>query len=157
MGSVLQNTQLNKVFLIYGHLDDMFISHNLQKDNFRFFLNSHLKNLGYEQVVFYSGAKNVGKFVLDDESAILAINKNKGRKLNNSDNGAGNTNSDKPQSEKKRRIMNPSAKKKAEQETKVPEPPNGSTTVSPSRVKFSIRVLAVLLLFLPMNGKSCSD
>lgn len=123
MGSVLQNTQLNKVFLIYGHLDDMFISHNLQKDNFRFFLNSHLKNLGYEQVVFYSGAKNVGKFVLDDESAILAINKNKGRKLNNSDNGAGNTNSDKPQSEKKRRIMNPSAKKKAEQETKVPEPP----------------------------------
>lgn len=116
MGSVLQNTQLNKVFLIYGHLDDMFISHNLQKDNFRFFLNSHLKNLGYEQVVFYSGAKNVGKFVLDDESAILAINKNKGRKLdNNSDNAS------KPQPEKKKRILNPSAKKKAPQEEKAPE------------------------------------
>lgn len=123
MGSVLQNTQLNKVFLIYGHLDDMFISHNLQKDNFRFFLNSHLKNLGYEQVVFYSGAKNVGKFVLDDESAILAINKNKGRKLdNNSDNAS------KPQPEKKKRILNPSAKKKAPQEEKAPENVNKTDT-----------------------------
>ncbi len=113
MGSVLQNTQLNKVFLIYGNLDDMFISHNLQKDNFRFFLNSHLKNLGYEQVVFYSGAKNVGKFVLDDESAILAINKNKGCKLENT---AGKAPA---QPEKKRRIMNPAAKKKAIQDEKT--------------------------------------
>lgn len=121
MGSVLQNTQLNKVFLIYGHLDDMFISHNLQKDNFRFFLNSHLKNLGYEQVVFYSGAKNVGKFVLDDESAIYAINKNKGRRV---DNGTNNANTTKSQPEKKKRIMNPTARKKAEQEAKTSDTSN---------------------------------
>ncbi|MCQ2526405.1 MAG: AAA family ATPase [Lachnospiraceae bacterium] len=78
MSSILQKTNMNKIFLIYGHLDDMFITGDLQKVNFRPFLNGYLKNLGYEQIVYYSGAKNVGKFVLDDESAVLAINKNKG-------------------------------------------------------------------------------
>lgn len=77
MSSILQKPDMNKIFLIYGRLDDMFITKNLQKSNFRPFLNSYLKSLGYEQIVYYSGAKNVGKFVLDDESAILAINKNK--------------------------------------------------------------------------------
>lgn len=80
MSSILEKSNLNKVFLIYGHLDDMFISKNLQKNNFRMFLNGYLKNLGYEQIVFYSGAKNLGKFVLDDESAVRAINRNKSMK-----------------------------------------------------------------------------
>lgn len=77
MSSILERTDLNRIYLIYGHLDDMFISGNLQVNNFRPFLNGYLKSLGYEQIVFYSGAKNVGKFVMDDESAMLAINKNK--------------------------------------------------------------------------------
>jgi len=79
LGSVLERPNLNKIFLIYGNLDDMFISPDLQKNNFRPFLNSYLRSLGYEQIVFYSGAKNTGKYVLDDRSAVLAINKNKDR------------------------------------------------------------------------------
>lgn len=77
MSSILDNTDVNKIFLIYGHLDDMFISRNLQKTNFRPLLNDYLKSIGYEQIVYYSGAKNLGKFVLDDESAMLSINKNR--------------------------------------------------------------------------------
>jgi SpoVK/Ycf46/Vps4 family AAA+-type ATPase len=97
MSSILERANLNKIYLIYGHLDDMFISRNLQKSNFRPFLNGYLKSIGFEQIVFYSGAKNVGKFVLDDESAMIAINKNKGLVVDN-----------KPK--KKRRILNPNAK-----------------------------------------------
>lgn len=101
MSSILERTDLNKIFLIYGHLDDMFISRNLQKSNFRPFLNGYLKSIGYEQIIFYSGAKNVGKFVLDDESAMLAINKNKSLKAASQE---GKT-ADAPK--KKRRILNP--------------------------------------------------
>lgn len=104
MSSVLERPQLNRIFLIYGHLDDMFISRNLQKNNFRPFLTGYLKGLGYEQIVFYSGAKNVGKFVLDDESALLAINKNKGLRGTSS-----STSDSKPAEKKRRRIMNPRA------------------------------------------------
>ncbi|MCI8306753.1 MAG: AAA family ATPase [Lachnospiraceae bacterium] len=102
MGSILERANLNKIYLIYGHLDDMFISRNLQKDNFRPFLNGYLKNIGFEQIVFYSGAKNVGKFVMDDESAMLAINKNKKLRSNSPDAGSSE---EKPR--KKRRILNP--------------------------------------------------
>lgn len=105
MGSVLMRPKQNKIFLIYGNLDDMFITRNLQRCNFRPFLNGYLKSLGYEQIVFYSGAKNVGKFVLDDESAILAINKNK--QYRKKDEGSSST--DAPQAKKRRRIMNPRA------------------------------------------------
>ena len=79
MSSIFERPELNKIFLVYGNLDDMFISPDLQKNNFRPFLNSYLRSLGYEQIVFYSGAKNTGKYVLDDRSAVLAINKNKGK------------------------------------------------------------------------------
>ena len=116
MSSILEKSNLNKIFLIYGHLDDMFISKNLQKDNFRMFLDGYLKSLGYQQIVFYSGAKNLGKFVLDDESAVRAINKNKD--MRESVLGQGNTTSintpdktEQPQTEskpkKRRRIMAP--------------------------------------------------
>ena len=103
MTSILVKPKQNKIFLIYGNLDDMFITRNLQRCNFRFLLNGYLKSLGYEQIVYYSGAKNVGKFVLDDESAILAINKNKAHRKD----GNGSTAEAKPV--KKRRIMNPRA------------------------------------------------
>lgn len=79
MSSIFERPELNKIFLVYGNLDDMFISPDLQKNNFRSFLNAYLRSLGYEQIVFYSGAKNTGKYVLDDHSAVLAINKNKGK------------------------------------------------------------------------------
>ena len=77
MSSVLERPELNKIFLIYGNLDDMFLSPDLQKNNFRPFLCGYLRSIGYEQIVFYSGAKNTGKYVLDDRSAMLAINKNR--------------------------------------------------------------------------------
>ncbi len=103
MSSILERTNLNRIYLIYGHLDDMFISGNLQKNNFRAFLNGYLKSIGYEQIVFYSGAKNVGKFVMDDESARLAINKNKNVQAGNPANGAATQGNEK----KRRRILNP--------------------------------------------------
>ena len=94
----------------------MFISKNLQKDNFRMFLNGYLKSLGYQQIVFYSGAKNLGKFVLDDESAVRAINKNKDMKesvLGQSDTAPSNgsaateTQHEENKPKKRRRIMAP--------------------------------------------------
>ncbi len=113
MGSVLMKPKQNKIFLIYGNLDDMFITRNLQRCNFRPFLNGYLKSIGYEQVVFYSGAKNVGKFVLDDESAIMAINKNKGFRKN----GNGTAFKPAPTEKKRRRILNPRAAEAATPET----------------------------------------
>ncbi len=118
MSSVLEKAKQNKIFLIYGNLDDMFITRNLQRCNFRPFLNGYLKSLGYEEIVFYSGAKNVGKFVLDDESAIYAINKNKAyrEELENKkkEQAAGNNNAQSSVQQsapvkKRRRIMNPRA------------------------------------------------
>lgn len=106
MSSILERPNLNKIFLIYGNLDDMFISPNLQKSNFRPFLNSYLRSIGYEQIVFYSGAKNVGKYVLDDISAVLAINKNKSNDFSKSS----NTSSAEPQAKKPRRILSPKMK-----------------------------------------------
>ena len=108
MGSILERPNLNKIFLMYGNLDDMFISPDLQKNNFRPFLNSYLRSLGYEQIVFYSGAKNTGKYVLDDHSAVLAINKNKDRynsaaqTTQSSGNGGTHANE-----KNRRRILNP--------------------------------------------------
>lgn len=110
MGSILERPNLNKIFLIYGNLDDMFISPDLQKNNFRPFLNAYLRSLGYEQIVFYSGAKNTGKYVLDDHSAILAINKNKnGISANTA--SATNVESVPATSRGKRRILNPRAQR----------------------------------------------
>ena len=91
MASIFERPELNKIFLIYGDLDDMFMSPDLQKNNFRVFLNSYLRSIGYERIVFYSGAKNMGKYVLDDKSAVLAINKNKGRNIDEPAQKAGNT------------------------------------------------------------------
>ena len=98
MSSVLERPELNKIFLIYGNLDDMFLSPDLQKNNFRPFLCGYLRSLGYEQIVFYSGAKNTGKYVLDDRSAMLAINKNRRQAEASPSGGA---------PRKKRRIRNP--------------------------------------------------
>ncbi len=114
MSSVLERPELNKIFLLYGNLDDMFISPDLQKNNFRPFLNQYLRSLGYRQIVYYSGAKNVGKFVLDDESAVLAINKNKHLQpapaAQNSQPAEQPVQPAQPASgRKKRRILNPSA------------------------------------------------
>ena len=127
MGSVLERPELNKIFLLYGNLDDMFISPDLQKNNFRPFLNQYLRSLGYQQIVYYSGAKNVGKFVLDDESAVLAINKNKHLQQSHTHDNAPALPT-MPQSKtgrRKRRILNPSA---AAAQT---QPQNEAPTVAP--------------------------
>ena len=50
MSSILERPNLNKIFLIYGNLDDMFISPDLQKNNFRPYLNAYLKSLGYQKI-----------------------------------------------------------------------------------------------------------
>lgn len=106
MSSIFERPELNKIFLVYGNLDDMFISPNLQKNNFRPFLNSYLRSLGYEQIVFYSGAKNTGKYVLDDRSAVLAINKNKGKGTTGSNMASTPAENSSP---KRRRILSPRA------------------------------------------------
>ena len=107
MSSIFERPELNKIFLVYGNLDDMFISPDLQKNNFRPFLNSYLRSLGYEQIVFYSGTKNTGKYVLDDHSAVLAINKNKGKAGIAAPDYSPAPSDDAPK--KKRRILSPRA------------------------------------------------
>ena len=109
MSSVLERPELNKIFLIYGNLDDMFISPDLQKNNFRPFLNQYLRGLGYRQIVYYSGAKNVGKFVLDDESAVLAINKNKRLMDSGQQDNSNSMSVPSANARRRRRILNPSA------------------------------------------------
>ena len=109
MSSVLERPELNKIFLIYGNLDDMFISPDLQKNNFRPFLNQYLRGLGYRQIVYYSGAKNVGKFVLDDESAVLAINKNKRLMDSGQQDNSNSMPIPSANARRRRRILNPSA------------------------------------------------
>ena len=107
MSSIFERPELNKIFLVYGNLDDMFISPDLQKNNFRPFLNSYLRSLGYEQIVFYSGAKNTGKYVLDDRSAVLAINKNRGMAGTATTDYSSSSNESVPK--KKHRILSPRA------------------------------------------------
>lgn len=115
MSSVFERPELNKIFLVYGNLDDMFMSPDLQKNNFRPFLNSYLRSLGYEQIVFYSGARNTGKYVLDDRSAVLAINKNKGKGTSGAiDTPSSPTESGTP---KRRRILSPRAQAQELRET----------------------------------------
>ncbi len=105
----------------------MFITRDLRRCSFRTFLNGYLKSLGYQQTVFYSGAKNVGKFVLDDESAIYAINKNKAyRTTDSSAAGAGAAAAPATApAPKRRRIMNPNAAsaKNAAAAVNAPAPP----------------------------------
>lgn len=79
MSSIFERPELNKIFLVYGNLDDMFISPDLQKNNFRPFLNSYLRSLGYEQIVFYSGAKNTGKLFWMTVVQFLLLTKTKVR------------------------------------------------------------------------------
>ncbi|MBQ9901357.1 MAG: AAA family ATPase [Clostridia bacterium] len=123
MSSVLERPELNKIFLIYGNLDDMFISPDLQKNNFRPFLNEYLRSLGYRRIVYYSGAKNVGKFVLDDESAMLAINKNK--QLRQESSAPSSQPAQSSAGRRKRRILNPSA---AAAQTQSEVPQEGQTS-----------------------------
>lgn len=106
MSSIFERPGLNKIFLIYGNIDDMFMTPDLQRKNFRPYLNSYLRSLGYECIVFYSGAKNTGKYVLDDKSATIAINVNKSK------------NSATPEAKPKRRIATPRATPQAQ----TPEP-----------------------------------
>jgi SpoVK/Ycf46/Vps4 family AAA+-type ATPase len=78
MASIFEQPGRHKVFLVCGKpMNDMFMADNLLKCGFQSFLNSHLRSIGFNRIVYYSGAKNVGKYVLDDESAILSINSNK--------------------------------------------------------------------------------
>lgn len=117
MSSIFERPELNKIFLVYGNLDDMFITPDLQKNNFRPFLNSYLRSLGYEQIVFYSGAKNMGKYVLDDQSAMIAINKNKGKNTS-----AASFSSSQPTIDnhpKKRRILSPHAQPQINAEPQI--------------------------------------
>ena len=139
MSSILEKSNLNKIFLIYGHLDDMFISKNLQKDNFRMFLDGYLKSLGYQQIVFYSGAKNLGKFVLDDESAVRAINKNKdmresvlGQSNSTPANGTGAVESQQVENKpkKRRRIMAPHSVAAQKTDTATTETANEPVTAN---------------------------
>ena len=109
MSSVFERPDLNKIFLIYGNLDDMFMSPDLQRNNFRPFLNSYLRSLGYECIVFYSGAKNTGKYVLDDKSAMIAINKNKSLSQNSQE------------PVKKRRILTPRSNPQPVEEPSAPQ------------------------------------
>jgi len=109
MNSIFERPGLNKIFLIYGNIDDMFITPDLQRKNFRPFLNSYLHSIGYECVVFYSGAKNTGKYVLDDKSALIAINVNKNK----------NSSSPSPSVKPKRRIAAPNIKANENQNQNV--------------------------------------
>ncbi|MDR1915470.1 MAG: AAA family ATPase [Synergistaceae bacterium] len=102
MSSIFAKSNRHKIFLICGNLDDMFMMGDLQKNSFRPFLNAHLKGLGFKRIVYYSGARNVGKYVLDAESALLAINANRG--------AADNTGAPAAAAPaKKRRILSPRA------------------------------------------------
>ena len=128
MFSIFQNTHLYNVFLVCGDLQDMFMMNDLQKRGFESFLNVHLKReLGYKRIVYYSGAKNLGKFVLDDESAILAINANK-----YSD---GEASLPQGAAAKKKRIINPKSVNSSAQSAEAPPRPKDGSEGSAGKKK----------------------
>ena len=60
--------------MLYGNLNDVYITEDLQEHTIHGYLMKLLKREGYDRVVFYSGAGNMGKFTLDAQSARLCIN-----------------------------------------------------------------------------------
>lgn len=106
MDSIFTGPLYDKIFLIYGNVYDMFFAQNLCKyNNFEQFLNAFLKNIGYKRIVYYSGASGeFGKYVLDEESAKLAITANKELEQNASDIKTPAT------IQKKKHILNPRQK-----------------------------------------------
>ncbi len=66
----------HNIYTFYGDLDDIYITKNLQKQTVFSYINEMLLKEGFDRVVFYSGAGNLGKFTLDKKSAILSIAKN---------------------------------------------------------------------------------
>lgn len=57
-----------KTFLLYGNLNDVFFSSDLQERYFEDYLLKCLKDNGYDHVVFYAASGTKGEFWLDDES-----------------------------------------------------------------------------------------
>lgn len=57
---------LNRFFFIFGNTDDWFCGNNLIYMDLKYTLNKHLKDCGYERVVFYGKKEKIHFY--DDES-----------------------------------------------------------------------------------------
>ena len=71
------NLNVSKSFVLYGNIDDSFISPDLVKCNFEQYLLKILKSRGYRYVIFYGGSGARGAYCLDGTSARFFFHDNK--------------------------------------------------------------------------------
>lgn len=71
------NLDVSKSFVLYGNIDDSFISPDLVKCNFEQYLLKILKSRGYRYVIFYGGSGARGAYCLDGTSARFFFHDNK--------------------------------------------------------------------------------
>lgn len=71
-----QNLDNNRVFLMYGALNDWFCPASAQLVDFNHLLLGVLKSRGYSRVLFYNSSGNYGKHCLDEESARFFFSQN---------------------------------------------------------------------------------
>ncbi len=67
---VLKKHNDTSCILLYGNTTDIVISKDLCVRDFRLALHSILREVGYDNVVFYDSTNASGKFVYDDDSAV---------------------------------------------------------------------------------------
>ena len=67
---VLEKHNDTSCILLYGNTSDVVVSRDLCIRDFRLALHSILREVGYDNVVFYDSTNASGKFVYDDDSAV---------------------------------------------------------------------------------------
>lgn len=69
--SILDKNARYHLRLIAGNNDNVFVCDDLVCRNFDEYLYYHLKRKGFEKIIFFDGAGNLGEYYLDKESALL--------------------------------------------------------------------------------------
>lgn len=69
--SILDKNARYHIRLIAGNNDNVFICDDLVSRNFDEYLHYHLQKKGYEKIIFFDGAGNLGEYYLDEHSASL--------------------------------------------------------------------------------------
>lgn len=83
---VLKKHNSTSCILLYGNTTDVVISKDLCVRDFRLALHSILREVGYDNVVFYDYTNASGKFVYDDDSAVYTgISQRRSKTTENTD------------------------------------------------------------------------
>ncbi|MCD7810086.1 MAG: AAA family ATPase, partial [Erysipelotrichaceae bacterium] len=83
--SILDSNARYHIRLITGNNDNIFVCEDLVMRNLDEYIHYHLKKKGFEKIIFFDGAGNLGEYYLDEHSAQLvrgkAVKKKKRRRV----------------------------------------------------------------------------